>query len=858
MPLDETGLLVKLEANIAGWQKDFNRAITQQQRASQRMERLAQQNARKIGDAYEGLGPRIGKAFNSIPASLKGLGGAFLGGVAGGIAIGGLDQMATSVLRIAKETANFRNEADKAGVSVETWQEWKFVADQNRVGIDALTDGIKELHIRAGEFFTYGTGAGADAFKKLGYSAEELKAKLKDPSALMTEIFGKLKNLDQAGRSFMLEEIFGGAGEQFGTLANQSESALNQTIQRAHEVGAVLDSEMIDKAAEIDRKFGELAARVESFGKRAAIAIAEAAVELTDLRDRLDGIFSSETEGRAILGNDLYDAMQRDRDAVEAQAEALRQLDGQYQRLAEEAATAGNAMRGAIGQLDSWGYGEAADQLRTLSAELESARQDFRDGTMTGEDFAAKLGEIEKGAQDAFASLSDVDRAQFSGVMSQLGRLGSVIASVTAQASALVGELAKAAQIDPGTKQLEALRQQHAAQATSMDSLDAMRAANDRFTASENARNIATSDGLKLEREKEAVRKRAAEAGATLTDAEITSTAQATLDADAARAAADKAANASGGSKGGSGGAAKLDEYAREAQAIRDRTRELEFESAALIAGAAAGRNYGDAVIFAAEKAKLLHAAQQAGKAITPALTAEIDKLAQGYVTAGQQADAAADRLKQIEDAGQRGAQTLSEMFSGILTGSMSAGEALKQLLMKLAEVQFQKAALGLFGEGGFLGGIGTAVGGLLGFAEGGYTGRGGKYEPAGVVHRGEYVFSAETVKRIGAGNLERLHQSARRGYAEGGLVSAAGKVARAVSDSPSASAAMPEGVTIGSATINTTVNVTGANGGVQPDNEMAATITREIEKSIRGFVQTEMVRQMVPGGLMRPLARSL
>lgn len=499
MPLDETGLLVKLEANVAKWEKDFNRAITQQQRASQRMERLAKQNADKIGKAYEGLGPRIGKVFDGIPASLKGLGGAVLGGVAGGIAVGGLDQIAASVSRITKKTATLKNEATRAGVSTTVFQEWKFLADQNRISVDALTDGFKELHIRADEFFIDGTGAGAEAFTRLGYSAEGLKAKLKDPSTLMTEILGKLRNLDQAGRSRLLEDLFGGTGgEQLGILIGQGEAALRATIQRAHETGAVLDSEVIDKAAEIDRKFSELAARVESFGKRAAVAIAEAAVELTDLRDRLDGIFSSETEGRAILGNELYDAMQRDRDAVDAQADALRQLDGQYMRLADEAATAGNAMRGAIGQLDAWGYDDAADQLRHLSAELETARQGFRDGTMTGEDFAAQLGDIEARAQDAFASLSDVDRAQFSGVMSQLGRLGGVITSVAAQASALVGELEKVAQIDAGTKQLDAMRQQHAAQAASMDSLDAMRAANDRFTTSEQARNSATTESLPL------------------------------------------------------------------------------------------------------------------------------------------------------------------------------------------------------------------------------------------------------------------------------------------------------------------------------------------------------------------------
>ncbi len=42
------------------------------------------------------------------------------------------------------------------------------------------------------------------------------------------------------------------------------------------------------------------------------------------------------------------------------------------------------------------------------------------------------------------------------------------------------------------------------------------------------------------------------------------------------------------------------------------------------------------------------------------------------------------------------------------------------------------------------------------GFSEGGYTGDGGKYEPAGFVHKGEYVFSKETVQRLGAMSSSR------------------------------------------------------------------------------------------------------
>ena len=56
-------------------------------------------------------------------------------------------------------------------------------------------------------------------------------------------------------------------------------------------------------------------------------------------------------------------------------------------------------------------------------------------------------------------------------------------------------------------------------------------------------------------------------------------------------------------------------------------------------------------------------------------------------------------------------------------------------------------------------------------FATGGYTGHGGKYEPAGIVHRGEFVFPQEAVARLGVSNLGRM--AGLPGYAAGGLVRA-------------------------------------------------------------------------------------
>lgn len=67
-------------------------------------------------------------------------------------------------------------------------------------------------------------------------------------------------------------------------------------------------------------------------------------------------------------------------------------------------------------------------------------------------------------------------------------------------------------------------------------------------------------------------------------------------------------------------------------------------------------------------------------------------------------------------------------------------------------------------------------------YASGGYTGRGGKYEPAGVVHKGEYVVPKHQVdQRTGLpyasalGQLQRGTQPARSGYARGGHVSGGG-----------------------------------------------------------------------------------
>ena len=82
------------------------------------------------------------------------------------------------------------------------------------------------------------------------------------------------------------------------------------------------------------------------------------------------------------------------------------------------------------------------------------------------------------------------------------------------------------------------------------------------------------------------------------------------------------------------------------------------------------------------------------------------------------------------------------------------------------ADVRLRANELG--GLVNYYGGRDFSLGG--GFADGGYTGPGGKYEPAGVVHKGEFVFDQEDTARHRA-LFEAIRAGALPGYDDGGYV---------------------------------------------------------------------------------------
>ncbi|MCW7150439.1 phage tail tape measure protein [Escherichia coli] len=155
----------------------------------------------------------------------------------------------------------------------------------------------------------------------------------------------------------------------------------------------------------------------------------------------------------------------------------------------------------------------------------------------------------------------------------------------------------------------------------------------------------------------------------------------------------------------------------------------------------------------------------------------------------GEWAESATDSFSQVKSVATQTFDGIAQNMAAMLTGSEQSWRGFtRSVLSMLTEIFLKQAMVGIVGR------IGSAIGGAFGggasassgtaieaaaanfhFATGGFTGTGGKYEPAGIVHRGEFVFTKEATSRIGVGNLYRL----MRGYAEGGYVGGAGSPAQ-------------------------------------------------------------------------------
>ncbi|UHM89858.1 phage tail tape measure protein [Rahnella victoriana] len=170
------------------------------------------------------------------------------------------------------------------------------------------------------------------------------------------------------------------------------------------------------------------------------------------------------------------------------------------------------------------------------------------------------------------------------------------------------------------------------------------------------------------------------------------------------------------------------------------------------------------------------------------------DALRSNWVTGAKQgwaeyAESATDVFTSVQQVAQAGFNGLADSLTSLTTtGKASFKEfgvsilkMISQVISRLIVAYTIQSAMGWISAGSVKSSSNTSFssgaysnlqlayngGYIREFDVGGYTGHGGKYEPKGIVHGGEFVFTKEATSRLGIANLYRL----MKGYATGGYV---------------------------------------------------------------------------------------
>lgn len=175
---------------------------------------------------------RVSKFGNAMKAGL------LVASAAGVAAMGALAAGIKNTIDAADEMSKM---SQKFGVPVDELSRLKYAADLSGVSMDGLGTGLRKLSQNMQETANGAKNIASQAFEALGISVKNADGSLKSSSTVMTEIAGKLANMDDgAQKTATAMAIFGRSGADLIPMLNAGADGLAAMMAEADNLGIVI------------------------------------------------------------------------------------------------------------------------------------------------------------------------------------------------------------------------------------------------------------------------------------------------------------------------------------------------------------------------------------------------------------------------------------------------------------------------------------------------------------------------------------------------------------------------------------------------------------------------------------------
>lgn len=228
-------------------------------------------SAKKVADS-------LGKGIATAGKFAAAIGTAAVGAAAG------MYKMATSA---ASTADNVDKMSQKIGISREAYQELDFVLSQSGTDVDKLQSGMKTMSAQVEK--------NAKAFEDLGVNIKDANGETRSQEEIFYDTVNALQQMQEGTeKSTLAVQLFGKAGTELMPLLNSEAGSLETMRQEAHDLGLVLEDELIDNGVSLtdtlDKMKRSLSSVMTQLGARLMPIVEKAANFIIDNMPKINAV----------------------------------------------------------------------------------------------------------------------------------------------------------------------------------------------------------------------------------------------------------------------------------------------------------------------------------------------------------------------------------------------------------------------------------------------------------------------------------------------------------------------------------------------------------------------------------------